>query len=116
MSSVAHVLAVLLIVVCGASALMDFRKPAHLMADMERLRVPANKVPQLGVVKIVLAFGLVVGFGEVRVAELSGAALVVYFAVATLTHTRVKDTVRQTAPAFVLLVVSMLFTLATFAS
>lgn len=116
MSTVAHVLAVLLIVVCGASALMDFKRPDHLVADMERLRIPANKVPQLGVIKIVLAVGLVIGFGEIRIAEVAGAALTVYFAVATLTHTRVKDTAKQTAPAFALLVLSVLFTLTTFAS
>lgn len=116
MSTVSHVLAAVLILVCGASALMDFKRPVHLMADMERLKVPANKVPQLGVVKTVIAIGLLVGFSQVRIGEAAGVALTGYFAIATLTHTRVKDTVKQTAPAFVLLVVSALYTLVTFSS
>lgn len=115
MSAVSKILSLLLVLVCVASAVMDFRRPAHLLADMQRLRIPANKVPQLGVVKLVLAAGLLVGLKEVRVAEASAAALSAYFAVATLTHTRVKDSFRQTAPAFALLVVSVLCALTTFA-
>jgi hypothetical protein len=38
-----------------------------------------------------------------------------YFAVATMTHLRVKDGVRATAPAFVLLVLCVLQLLATIA-
>ena len=116
MSTVSNVLAILLVVVCVASAVMDFTRPEHLMADMERLRIPAAKVPQLGAIKLVLALGLLVGLREVRIAEIAGAGLMVYFAVATLTHSRVKDTLAKTAPAFVLLVVSTLFTLTAFAS
>ena len=67
-------------------------------------------------VKVLLGVGLIVGFASTRASELTGLCLCGYFAVATLTHVRVKDAVRATAPAFVLLVVSGLYLLTTVAS
>jgi hypothetical protein len=115
MTLVSRVLAVLLIVVCIGSGIIDFLKPAKLVEGMSKLRIPANALPVLGTIKIAAAIGLIVGFGNIRLAEVTGACLCAYFAIATTTHTRVKDSIRDTAPAFVLLVVSMLFVLTTLA-
>ena len=115
MSSVSTVLAVFLILVCVGSALMDFRKPQKLVEEMKKLKVPAERLPLLGAIKILGAIGIAIGFQKVRLGELAGAGLCLYFAVATVTHTRVKDSVKDTAPAFILFVVSVLYVLTTVA-
>ena len=115
MSTISKVLAVILIVVCIGSALMDFRKPEKLVEEMKKLKVPAERLPLLGAIKILGAIGIGIGFQKVRLGELAGVGLCLYFAVATMTHTRVKDTVKDTAPAFILFVMSVLYVLATVA-
>ena len=115
MTLASHILEVLLIAVCLGSGVMDFLKPEKLVESMNTLRIPTNALPVLGAIKIAAALGLIVGFGNIRLAEVTGACLCAYFAIATTTHTRVKDSLRDTAPAFVLLVMSMLFVLTTFA-
>lgn len=115
MTLASRILAVLLIAVCLGSGVMDFLKPEKLVESMNTLRIPINALPVLGAIKIAAALGLIVGFGNIRLAEVTGACLCAYFAIATTTHTRVKDSLRDTAPAFVLLVMSMLFVLTTFA-
>jgi hypothetical protein len=116
MTLVSRVLAVLLIVVCIGSGIMDFLKPEKLVEGMSKARIPVNALPVLGAIKIAAAIGLFVGFGNIRLAEVTGVCLCAYFAIATTTHTRIKDSIRNTAPAFILLVVSVLFVLTTFAS
>jgi hypothetical protein len=115
MSNISIVLAVLLIVVCIGSALMDFRKPAKLVEEMKKLKVPAERLPILGAIKILGAIGVAIGFQKVRLGELAGAGLCLYFAVATVTHTRVRDTVKDTAPAVILFVMSVLYVLTSVA-
>ena len=115
MGNISIVLAVILIVVCIASALMDFRKPEQLVASMKKLKVPVERLPLLGAIKILGAIGLVIGFQRIRIGELAGVGLCLYFAIATVTHTRVKDSVKDTAPAFSLFVLSVLYVLTTVA-
>jgi uncharacterized membrane protein YphA (DoxX/SURF4 family) len=115
MSTISTVLAVILIIVCIASALMDFRKQEKIVASMKKLKVPVERLPLLGVIKIIGAIGVAIGFQNVRLGELAGVGLSLYFAIATVTHTRVKDSVKDTAPAFVLFVMSVLYVLTTVA-
>ena len=58
MSIISTVLAVLLIVVCIGSALMDFRKPEKLVEEMKKLKVPVERLPLLGAIKILGAIGV----------------------------------------------------------
>jgi hypothetical protein len=115
MSTISTVLAVVLIVVCVGSALMDFRKPEKLVEEMKKLKVPAERLPLLGTIKILGAVGIAIGFQRIRIGELAGVGLCLYFAIATVTHTRVKDSVKDTAPAFILFVLSVLYVLTTVA-
>jgi hypothetical protein len=115
MSTISTVLAVLLIIVCIGSALMDFRKQEKIVASMKKLKVPVERLPLLGAIKILGAIGVAFGFQKVRLGELAGVGLCLYFAIATVTHTRVKDSVKDTAPAFILFVVSVLYVLSTVA-
>jgi hypothetical protein len=115
MSTTSTVLAIILIVVCIGSALMDFRKPEKLVEEMKKLKVPVERLPLLGAIKILGAIGVAIGFQNVRLGELAGVGLCLYFAIATVTHTRVKDSVKATAPAFVLFVISVLYVLTSVA-
>lgn len=115
MNAVADALALLLIVVLGATAVLDILGNARVVATMARLEIPAGSLPLLGGLKILGAIGLLVGAGSVRLAEVTGVCLAGYFAVALLTHVRVRDGLRNSLPAFVLLAVCVAYTLATFA-
>ena len=115
MSTISTVLAVLLIIVCIGSALMDFRRQGKIVASMKKLKVPVERLPLLGAIKILGAIGVAIGFQKVRLGELAGVGLCLYFAIATVTHTRVKDSVKDTAPAFILFVMSVLYVLTTVA-
>jgi len=115
MSTISTVLAVLLIIVCIGSALMDFRKQEKIVASMKKLKVPVERLPLLGAIKILGAIGVAIGFQKVRLGELAGVGLCLYFAIATVTHTRVKDSVKDTAPAFIPFVMSVLYVLTTVA-
>lgn len=115
MTFVSHLLAIVLIVLCSLSALMDFVKPPQIVEVMSRLKVPVKALPVLGAIKLIACIGLAIGFSRIRIGELAGLGLCVYFAVATTTHTRVKDSFKDTLPAFTHLVLSMLYVLVTFA-
>ena len=113
MSNVANVLAVILILVCTATAIMDFRKSEQVVESMRKLKVPVERLSVLGGIKLLAVAGLIVGFQNIRLAEITGLCLCLYFALAVTTHTRVKDSLKETFPAFALLVVSVLFVLTT---
>ena len=116
MNNASIVLATLLILVCVGSAMMDFRQPEHLVESMKKLSIPASRLPLFGIIKILGAAGLAIGFQRTQLGVLAGAGLSIYFAIATLAHTRIKDTAKDTAPAFVLFVISVLYVLTTVAS
>jgi hypothetical protein len=112
---VALVLAVLLVVICLATALADFRLDPRALAVTDRLEIPRSAVRTLGVVKVVLAIGLLAGLVSEATAFVAGVALTFYFLFALVAHVRVKDTAANIAPAFVCLVVSALYLLTTIA-
>ena len=113
MSNVANVLAVILILVCTATAIMDFRKSEQVVESMRKLKVPVERLAILGGIKLLAVAGLLVGFQNNRLAGITGLCLCLYFALAVTTHTRVKDSLKETFPAFALLVMSALFVLTT---
>lgn len=115
MTFASHVLAVVLIVLCALSALMDFVRPPQIVQTMSRLKIPAKALPVLGAIKLVLCLGLALGFSATRIGQLAGIGLCIYFAVATMTHTRVKDPWKDTLPAFTHLVLSIFYVLVMFA-
>ena len=116
MNLVSSILAVLLAVVCVGSAVADFRRHPEVMATLDRLKIPAQRASWLGAIKVIAAVGLLVGFAVRYLQLITGAALVLYFAIAVTAHVRVRDGVRHAAPAFVLCALSVLFTLAELAT
>lgn len=115
MNTVTNLLAGVMILACAGSAVMDLRAPDELRATMDRLKVPASRLPVLAAIKGLAAVGLIAGYLATWLTVAVAGGLSLYFAVATLTHLRVKDGVRNTLPAFVLLTVSMLLVLASVA-
>ena len=115
MNLVADVLAGILLAVCAFTALVDFTQKEKAYEMTRPLRIPDNAVPVLGAIKAAAAIGLGLSYASVGMAKLVGVCLCVYFAVATATHTRVKDSTKRTLPAFVLTAMSVLFVLTTFA-
>mgnify|MGYP000043851265 FL=1 len=113
MSNVANVLAVILILVCTATAIMDFRKSEQVVESMRKLKVPEKMLAVLGGIKLLAVAGLIIGFQNIRLAEITGLCLCLYFALAVTTHTRVKDSLKETFPALVMLSLSVLFVLTT---
>lgn len=116
MNIVALVLAVVLVIVCVASAITDFRSDPKVLAVTDRLEIPRSAVRSLGLVKIMLAVGLVIGMVAEAVAFVVGVAITFYFLFAVVAHVRVKDSTANIAPAFVCLVLSSLYLLTTVAA
>lgn len=115
MNNIANALTLLLLAVLVPTAVLDIMRNPRVLATTSRLGIPEEKVPVLGGIKILAAMGLLVGTDYVRLGQLTGACLVLYFAAAVLTHVRVRDGVRNTAPAFVMLVACGLQVLASVA-
>ena len=116
MSLAANIMGAFLALVCVATALGDLRRDPRIVESMNRLGVPVEKMSVLGALKLLAALGIVVGFFIDRVHVLVGVCLVLYFAIAVTAHVRVRDGVKHTAPAFVILVVAVAFALAAIGS
>lgn len=102
-------LAAVLLVMLVLTSALDFLRHPRALETTTRLRIPARMVPVLGGIKTLAAVGVILGLRNVRMAELTGACLVFYFAVATLAHFRAKDKVVNAVPAFVLTCVSLAY-------
>jgi hypothetical protein len=113
---VAIVLAVFLVIICLVTALADFRLDPRALVVTDRLEIPRSAVRTLGVVKVVLAIGLLVGIVSDATAFVAAVALTFYFLFAMVAHVRVRDTTANTVPAFVCLVLSALYLLTTIAA
>ena len=104
-----------LVVVLGGTAIIDFMRHPKALALTASLRIPARMVPVLGAVKAAAAVGLVLSTDRPHLGELTGACLVVYFAVAVLTHLRSGQKDARVLPAFLLMCVSATYVVAQIA-
>lgn len=109
----ALVLSILLIAVCWATAVADFRRVPQVMEMLQRLGVPMRMVPVLGVAKAAGGLGLLIGQWNDVLLVFSAICLTAYFAAATLMHLRAKDSAQNTGPAAILVVVSIVVVIAS---
>lgn len=116
MSLAVTVVGVLIALVCGATAVADFRRAPKAVETVTRLRIPAEKLALLGAIKSLAVVGIAVGFAVDRVHVIVGVCLVAYFAIAVTAHVRVRDGVSNAVPAFVMLALSTAFALAAIGS
>ncbi len=108
MDRVGLLLSVVLIAVCWVTAAADVRREPRVVEIMDRLEVPDRFRTPIGLIKFLAGLGLVVGLWIDWVLAVTSACLVVYFALATGAHLRVRDSVTDTVPAAVLCLVSMI--------
>lgn len=100
-------LAVVIALVCLASAVADFKMLPRIVESMEHLRVPIRIIPALGVMKVAGALGLLIGFWIDALGSYAAFCLSLYFLIATGLHVRARDSAAHTAPAAVLFVLSV---------
>jgi DoxX-like family len=105
------VLTGLMALVCVGSSIADWKKDPRIMESMERMKVPVAVVPALPLSKMAGAAGIVLGLSSKPLGIAAGIGLVLYFVGAVYFHTRAKDSMKDTGPAGLLLIISALIVL-----
>jgi hypothetical protein len=96
MNSVHSILSIVLAVLCTASAIGDFLKLPSVMRAAETV----------GLIKMLAAVGLIVGFAIKVIGIAAAVGLSIYFVLAVGAHLRVKDHFKGILPAIVMLAIS----------
>ena len=112
MNSAHSILSIVLAVLCTASAIGDFLKLPSVMKAAETVGCPPNLCNILGLIKMLAAVGLIVGFAIKEIGIAAAVGLSIYFVLAVGAHLRVKDHFKGILPAIVMLAISIA-TLAT---
>jgi len=99
------VLAIVLAVLCAASAIGDFLKFPSVMRAAETVGCPPSLCTVLGLIKVAASVGLIVGL-DGNVVGTAAAGLSIYFILAVGAHVRVRDRLSGTVPALVMLAIS----------
>lgn len=97
----------LIATVAIASALADFTHHPRIVESLQRLGFKPGFEHVLGVIKMVGAFGIISGIWFRSLGILATECVALYFLCATLAHLRVKDPVRDVAPAAALMGVAV---------
>jgi len=102
MTIVLIILTSLLGAVATASALGKLTKKPDIMASMEHVGVKPDMIPVLALLEIFGAIGLLAGIWNKPLGVSAAIGLTLYFDGALISHLRVKDKVKDFAPAMVL--------------
>lgn len=116
MDIVATILTITLSVMCVGSAVADFMMATSVVAAVDRLGLPRQIIPLCGICKVCGALGLLIGFGNEPLQVFAAVALTAYFVCAVGAHVRRKDTLANTAPAAMFLLVAAITLAATIAT
>ena len=112
MNSAHSILSVVLAVLCTASAIGDSLKLPSVMKAAEAVGCPPKLCNILGLIKMLAAVGVIVGLAIDEIGIAAAVGLSIYFVLAVGAHLRVKDNLKGTLPAIVMLAISIA-TLAT---
>ncbi len=115
MTTLYVVLAILLSVICVASAAADVTRQPRVVETLQRLGFD-HLLPFLATVKTLAAVGLLVGLALRPLGAVTAAALAIYFMLAAVLHVRAGDKVGESAPPAVLSLTSALCLLAAVGS
>ena len=107
MNSAHSILSVVLAVLCTASAIGDFLKLPSVMKAAEAVGCPPKLCNILGLIKMLAAVGLIVGLAIDEIGIAAAVGLSIYFVLAVGAHLRVKDKLKGTLPAIVMLAISI---------
>ena len=111
MSIALIVFATLLGLAATMSALGKLRRMPQVVETMHAVGVKDSQMPILAILEILGALGLVIGIWIPVLGVLAAAALTLYFAGAVVSHVRVKQPVKDLAPALVLTLVALATTI-----
>jgi uncharacterized membrane protein YphA (DoxX/SURF4 family) len=89
------------------SASGKLRKMPTVVEVMTHVGVRENQIPLLALIEIAGGVGLLIGFATSLLGRLAAGGLVLYFLGAVIAHLRVKDSVKDYAPAIFLFAVSV---------
>ena len=106
MNSTHLILSIVLAVLCTASAIGDFLKLPSVMSAAETVGCPPKLCNILGLIKMLAAVGLIVGFAIKVIGIAAAVGLSIYFVLAVGAHLRVKDHFKGILPAIVMLAIS----------
>lgn len=84
------------------SAIAQLSKKTDVMASMAHVGVSTGRIPLLATLELLGALGLVVGIWSRPLGRAAAIGHMLYFAGAVGAHTKVKDSVKEDGPAFVL--------------
>ena len=106
MEVLAGVIAIVFALLCVVSVVADFTMASSVVDAVDRLGLPRAIIPLCGISKACGAIGLMMGFGNDSLRLFAALALIVYFIIAVGAHVRRRDSLRNTAPAVVFLVMA----------
>lgn len=101
------VLAALLGVAAGASALQKLRRDPAVVASMHAVGVPDSRIPVLAVLELLGVIGLIAGIWIPWLGVAASVGLSLYFLGAVLAHLRVRSSVKDAVPAVVILLIAL---------
>ncbi len=111
MSVLLAVLTGFLTLVCVGSSVADWKKDPRIVESMDRMKVPTGVIPALPLFKMAGAAGIVLGLWSKPLGIAAGIGLVLYFVGAVYFHVRAKDPMKDTGPAVLMLLISVLIVL-----
>ncbi len=105
------VVAVLLSIAAGGSAVMKLRKDPRVLESLHSVGVTDTQVPILAILELLGVLGLIVGIWVPALGVAAAAALTLYFLGAVVAHLRVKAPVKEAVPPGVIMLLGVLTTL-----
>ncbi|CAD5991332.1 DoxX family protein [Agreia sp. COWG] len=96
------VVSALLALAVGGSGAMKLTKNDGVMAGMDAVRVPRDRVWVLGALEVAAALGLIIGIVWWPLGVAAAIGVILYFVGAIVAHIRVGDTKGLGAPAVLL--------------
>ena len=109
------ILAALLGLVTTFSAVGKFTMNEKAVEMLHQLGLTDDKIRMLGAVEVAGALGLLIGIWVPILGQLAAIGFVLYFLGAMVMHVRSKDPMKDSAPALVLLILSIIVTILQFA-
>lgn len=104
MNTMTTIMAVVLAAIAVVSAMGKLKQMPQVMESMTHVGVKQNQIPLLAYLEILGALGLLIGIAYPLLAFISAGALMLYFVGAVIAHLRVKDKLKDFAPALFLAV------------
>ena len=108
------ILAALLGLIATFSAAGKLSMRENVVEMLNHVGLNERQIRLLGTVEILGALGLLVGIWIPLLGQLAALGFVVYFAGAVISHIRVRDSIKDMAPAILLTVISIIVTVLQF--